>query len=69
MFWGAGSGSEGGGQFGLGVALVGGEVDTDGPLVDVSLVALSQDRLGFAGAGQVCADVAELPAVADGWLA
>jgi hypothetical protein len=50
LFWGAGSGSEGGGEFGFGVSLVAGEVDADGPLVDGSLVAQPQDRLGFAAA-------------------
>src|SRR5207247_3609625 len=44
FFWGAGSGSEGCGEFVFGVSLVAGEVDADVPVFDRSLVAQPQDR-------------------------
>src|SRR3954452_14457383 len=69
LFGGSGLGSEGYGQFGLGVALVAGEVDPDGPAVCRSLVAQSQDRLRLPVAGEVGRDVAEPPAVGHDWSA
>ena len=69
LFWRAGGGAEGAGQFGFGVLAGAGLVDADGPVVFGALVAQAQDRGGLGAAGQERGDVAVLAAVADEGLA
>jgi hypothetical protein len=67
LFWRAGGGAEGAGQFGFGVLAGAGLVDADGPVVFGALVAQAQDRGGLGAAGQERGDVAVLAAVASGF--